>query len=105
MSILAMEWWACGPASAAEALAVSALSRSRASVIQLFGMTRGTTSPSRTIMIAPPTNSASANCQPISSHSTIPSSTTRFVEAIMNTIAAVKSAPRANRLLASADEA
>ena len=56
-------------------------------------------------MIAPPTNSASANCQPISSHSTMPSSTTRFVRATMNTIAAVKSAPRANRLLASADEA
>ena len=56
-------------------------------------------------MIAPPTNSASANCQPMSSHSTIPSSSTRLVEAIMKTIAAVKSAPRANRVLASAEEA
>ena len=56
-------------------------------------------------MIAPPTNSASANCQPISSHSTMPSSTTRLVEANMNTIAAVKSAPRANSVLASAEAA
>ncbi len=56
-------------------------------------------------MIAPPPNSASANCQPISSHNTIPNSTTRFVEAIMNTIDAVKSAPRANNVFASAEEA
>ncbi len=56
-------------------------------------------------MIAPPTNSASANCQPISSHSTMPSSTTRLVLATMKTIDDVKSAPRAKRLFASADEA
>ena len=42
------------------------------------------------------------NCQPISSHSTMPSSATRLVEANMNTIAAVKSAPRWNSDLASA---
>ena len=35
----------------------------------------------------------------------MPSSTTRLVLATMNTMAAVKSAPRANRLLASADDA
>ena len=56
-------------------------------------------------MIAPPTNSASANSKPISSHSTMPSSTTRLVLAIMNTIAAVKSAPRANNVLARAEDA
>ncbi len=47
-------------------------------------------------MIAPPTNSARANCQPRSNHRTMPSSTTRLVEATMNTIAVVKSAPRWN---------
>ena len=56
-------------------------------------------------MIAPPMNSAAANCQPISSHSTMPSSSTRFVEANMNACAAVKSAPRANSVLASAEAA
>ena len=45
------------------------------------------------IMIGPPTNSASANCQPISTSSTMPSSTTRFVDANMKIIAVVKSAP------------
>jgi hypothetical protein len=56
-------------------------------------------------MIAPPMNSAAANCQPISSHSTMPSSSTRFVEANMNACAAVKSAPRAKSVLASAEAA
>ena len=50
-------------------------------------------SASNTIMIGPPTNSAAANCQPINTTSTMPSSTTRFVEANMNTIAVTKSAP------------
>ena len=36
----------------------------------------------------PPTNSLTANCQPINTMSTIPSSTTRLVEANMKTIAA-----------------
>ena len=44
-------------------------------------------------MIGPPTNSASANCQPMSTSSTMPSSSTRLVEANMKTIAVVKSAP------------
>ena len=44
-------------------------------------------------MIGPPTNSASANCQPISTSSTMPSSMTRFVDANMKIIAVVKSAP------------
>ncbi len=47
-------------------------------------------------MVNPPTNSATANCQPMSSHRTTPSSTTRCVPANMNTIEAVKSAPREN---------
>ena len=56
-------------------------------------------------MIAPPTNSASANCQPISTHSTIPSSTTRFVDANMKTIELTKSAPRWKSVFAIADAA
>ncbi len=72
---------------------------------QLAGMTRGMSTVNATIMMAPPTNSARANCQPSSSHSTMPSSTTRLVEANMNTIEVVKSAPRANSDLASADAA
>ena len=47
-------------------------------------------------MIAPPTNSATANCQPISNHMTMPSSTTKFVLAIMKIMALVKSAPLEN---------
>ena len=47
-------------------------------------------------MMMPPTYSLSANCQPIRIHSTSPSSITRLVEASMNTIAVVKSAPLAN---------
>ena len=38
-------------------------------------------------MMMPPTNSLTANCQPISTTSTIPSSSTRLVEANMNTMA------------------
>ena len=78
------------------------LSRLRASSIQRRGMTRGIITASSTIMIAPPTNSASANCHPISSHNTMPSSTTRLVEANMKTIDVVKSAPRANSDLLNA---
>ena len=53
-------------------------------------------------MMAPPANSARVNCQPMSSHSTMPSSATRLVEANMKTMAAVKSAPRWNSDLARA---
>jgi hypothetical protein len=56
-------------------------------------------------MIAPPTNSAAMNCQPIRTTSTMPSSTTRFVEANMNTIAARKSAPRTTSERAMAEAA
>ena len=45
------------------------------------------------IMMNPPTNSLTANCQPIKTTSTMPSSITRLVEATMNTDAATKSAP------------
>ncbi len=44
-------------------------------------------------MIAPPTNSAAANCQPISRIKTRPSSMTRFVDANMKIIDVTKSAP------------
>jgi len=46
-----------------------------------------------TIISGPPTNSASVNCHPKRSAMMIPSSTTRFVEAISNAIAAEKLAP------------
>ena len=44
-------------------------------------------------MIGPPTNSAAVNCQPSNNARITPSSTTRLVEAISKTIAAVKFAP------------
>jgi hypothetical protein len=46
-----------------------------------------------TMRINPPMSSASVNCQPSSTHVTIPSSNTRFVDANWNTIAVVKLAP------------
>src|SRR5579862_4417708 len=48
----------------------------------------------RTIMMAPPTNSAATNCQPMRTARTIPSSITRFVDATMKIKDATKSAPR-----------
>ncbi len=53
-------------------------------------------------MMAPPTNWASANCQPINSQITNPIATLRLVEANMKIIDAVKSADRANNDRASA---
>ena len=50
----------------------------------------------RTIMMGPPTNSAGVNCQPISRAKTMPSSITRFVEAISKAMAEVKLAPFRN---------
>ena len=47
-------------------------------------------------MIGPPTNSASVNCQEISRARMMPSSMTRLVLAISNTIAEVKLAPFRN---------
>ena len=61
----------------------------------------GRTAHRRRIINAPPINSAAANCHPISTHKTSPSSMTRFVLANINTIAAVKSAPFFCKLLAS----
>ena len=46
-----------------------------------------------TIITIPPTYSASVNCQPISTHSTSPSSHTRFVEANWNASALAADAP------------
>src|ERR1700677_5328855 len=56
-------------------------------------------------MMGPPANSASVNCQPMSSARMIPSSITRLVEAISNAIAAVKLAPLRNSERANATAA
>ena len=40
-------------------------------------------------MMMPPTNSLTANCQPMSTISTMPSSMTRLVDANMKTMAAM----------------
>ena len=56
-------------------------------------------------MMMPPTNSLTANCQPISTMSTMPSSMTRLVDANMNTMAAMKSAPLTKSDLAMAEAA
>ena len=56
-------------------------------------------------MMMPPTNSLTANCQPMSTTSTMPSSMTRLVEANMKTMAATKSAPFTKSDLAMADAA
>lgn len=53
-------------------------------------------------MMAPPTNWASANCQPTSSQITSLIAMLRLVEANMKIIDAVKSADRANSDFASA---
>lgn len=45
------------------------------------------------ISTSPPTNSANVNCQPISTHITMPSSITRFVEANWNASAEADEAP------------
>ena len=47
-------------------------------------------------MITPPTNSASVNCHPISTHRTSPSSHTRLVEANWKASAVTAEAPFAN---------
>ena len=65
---------------------------------------RNSTARNNTIR-GPPTNSASANCHPISSHSRIPSSITRFVDANSKAMAAVKSAPLRKMERASATAA
>ena len=54
------------------------------------------------IITSPPRYSASANCQPISTHRTSPSSHTRFVEANWKASALAAEAPFWNRLLAMA---
>jgi hypothetical protein len=59
----------------------------------------------KTIISGPPTYSPSVNCQPSTSAITMPSSTTRFVDASSNAIAEVKSAPFRNSVRASATDA
>ena len=44
-------------------------------------------------MMTPPMNSLAANCHPINTTSTMPSSITRLVDANMKTLAETKSAP------------
>ncbi len=56
-------------------------------------------------MIGPPTNSAAAKRHPRSTSRTMPSSTTRLVEATMKTVAETKSAPRWNSDFAIAEAA
>ena len=56
-------------------------------------------------MIAPPTNSLMANCQPIRTTSTAPNSMTKFVDANKKTFAAMKSAPFTKSDLDIADAA
>ena len=56
----------------------------------------------RAIITRPPRYSASVNCQPMSTHSTSPSSQTRFVEANWKASAEAAEAPFWNRLLAIA---
>ena len=62
----------------------------------------GISSFKRRIIIAPPTNSANANCHPIMIQRTRPSSITKFVLANIKTIEDVKFAPFENKLLARA---
>ena len=58
-----------------------------------------------TIMIGPATNSARVNCQPMPKARIRPSSTTRLVDAISNTIAEVRLAPRRSSARARATAA
>jgi hypothetical protein len=53
-------------------------------------------------MMTPPMNSLAANCQPMRTMRTMPSSSTRLVDANMNTRLAMKSAPLTKRDLAMA---
>ena len=70
-----------------------AFSASRTELMVFSEITRGKTIARSVIMIEPPINSASANCQPSINHRTIPSSITRLVLANIKTMEAVKSAP------------
>src|SRR5215472_4534103 len=77
----------------------------RASSRMRFVRKRRNSNAIRMIMMGPPTNSASVNCQPSSSAKIKPSSMTRLVDANWNAIAAVKSAPLRNSERASATAA
>src|SRR6266403_805961 len=65
----------------------------RASATSLRDKNSLNSSAMRTTINGPPTNSAAANCQPISTMMMMVSSATKFVEASSNAIAAVKLAP------------
>ena len=81
------EPWSCAWPSCASWACLRACSSSR-------GETKKRSSAAiRTIRMIPPTYSASANCQPISTQSTRPSSQTRLVEANWKASAVVAEAP------------
>ena len=83
--------------------AESLLAKSNRSLpINSFGISLGNRSHKRRIITVPPTNSATANCQPIKIQITIPSSITKFVEAKAKIIDVVKSAPLKNSVLLNA---
>ena len=88
-------WW---PASACRAC-------SRACSSSCLEMNVRSSSALTVISTAPPTNSASVNCQPSRIQITRPSSKTRFVEANWKAIALAALAPFWNRLLAIATAA
>ena len=70
--------------------------------IRAEGMSLGTNNFNNEIMMAPPTNSANANCHPMRIHRTRPSSITKLVLANIKIIEVVKSAPLEKRLFANA---
>src|SRR5665647_2848775 len=96
MSIAA--WPSIDPATPISACsAASRMSRSRRTIRNI--------SATSTMMIWPPMNSATVNCQPSNRNMMTPSSMTRLVEAISNAMAAVKLAPLRNNDRASATAA
>jgi hypothetical protein len=78
---------------------------SRAASTSFVVRKRRNSSAMNRIINGPPTNSARVNCQPSRSAKIKPSSMTRFVDAISNAIAAVKSALLRNSARANATAA
>ena len=87
-SLAASAPWASGPLAASRRL--------RAASMRERGRAKWATAAKSAIITSPPTNSAAANCQPISTATTMPSSITRLVEASMKAIAVTKPAPSVN---------
>src|SRR3954447_3804126 len=78
---------------------------SRAASISCWRTSSRNATATSAIMIGPPMNSAKVNCHASSSAMMMPSSMTKLVLAISKAIAAVKLAPRRNRVRASATAA